>query len=151
MTCFDDGETKICTSTWPQVGRAVAAILSLPVTSDSGPSLELYKNKNVFVNSFAVSQRDMLSSILRVTGDEESEWTIKKVSAHQRVAAAQKAAQQGDRFAYVHIMYTRIFYKDGNGDFEKLGKLQNAALNLPDEDIDEATAVAIERSKQPLW
>merc|ERR1712080_571641 len=31
VTFYDDGETKITTSTWEQCGRALAALLSLPV------------------------------------------------------------------------------------------------------------------------
>lgn len=150
-TFFDDGATKICTSTWPQTGRAAAAILSLPAKSESGASLDKYRDQNVFVNSFTVSQRDMFQSVLRVTGDKESDWKITKVQARERVAEAGKALQAGDHSAYVTIMYTRIFYDDGNGDYEAKGKLANHELGLPKENLDDATRSAIKRAKEFKW
>jgi hypothetical protein len=120
-TFFDDGETKISSSTWPQVGRAVAALLSLPIKPEGGNverCLENFKNKVVYVNSFNISQKDMLDSVLRVTGDKLEDWTIHKEPARERWASAAKALQGGERMAYVRMMYTRIFFDDGNGNFE---------------------------------
>ena len=42
---------------------------------------------------------------------------------------------------YMTSMYTRVFYKDGCGDFSD--KLDNDRLGLPKEDFDEATKEAI--------
>ena len=66
---YDDGNTVIDTSTWPQVGRAVAALLSLPIESEDGSEkcLARYGNRQIYVDSSAVSQADMLKSVLRVT------------------------------------------------------------------------------------
>jgi hypothetical protein len=44
-------------------------------------------------------------------------------------------------------MYTRVFYPDGNGDYESSKGTANGLLELPQEDIDEATKIAIERAK----
>jgi hypothetical protein len=42
-----------------QVGRAVAAILGLPVTSESNEtSLATFQTKIIYVNSFTLSQKD---------------------------------------------------------------------------------------------
>jgi hypothetical protein len=120
-TFFDDGETPISTSTWPQVGRAVTALLSLPINPEDGNTercLEHFKNQIVYVNSFTISQRDMFDSVLRVTGDKSEDWTINKEPARERYTSATKALQGGDRMAYVRMMYTRIFFDDGCGNFE---------------------------------
>jgi hypothetical protein len=45
------------------------------------------------------------------------------------------------------MMYTRVFYPDGCGDFEHNKGTLNSLLDLPKEDIDEAIKAAIERSK----
>ena len=45
------------------------------------------------------------------------------------------------------MMYTRVFFPDGSGDFESNKGTLNAVLNLPVEDLDEATGRAIERAK----
>jgi hypothetical protein len=153
-TFFDDGETAISISTWPQVGRAVTALLSLPIKSENGNTercLEHFKNQIVYVNSFTISQKDMFNSVLRVTGDKPEDWTINKEPARERYASAVKALQGGDRMAYVRMMYTRLFYDDGCGNFEASRGVSNEILELPKEDLDEATARAIERADSDPW
>ncbi|KXS12619.1 hypothetical protein M427DRAFT_393258 [Gonapodya prolifera JEL478] len=69
VTLFDDGNSKIPISTWPHVGRAVASLLSLPISDPAkGPSLEKYRNSQEFVHSFHANQNVMFESVLRVTG-----------------------------------------------------------------------------------
>ena len=53
----------------------------------------------------------------------------------------------GDRTGFVKQMYTRVFFPDDSGDYEKRRGLSNELLGLPKEDIDEATKAAIERQK----
>lgn len=152
-TFFDDGETKITTSTWPQVGRAVAALLSLPIRpegSNQEACLENFMNKVVYIKSFTVSQKDMLESALRVTGTKESDWTISKEPATERWANGLKEMQEGSRIGFAKMLYTRVFYQDGAGNIDHKGTL-NSLLDLPTEDIDEATKIAIERSKTDPW
>jgi hypothetical protein len=154
VTFFDEGETKISTSTWPQVGRAVAALLSLPIKpegDDTERCLEHFRNKIVYVNSFNASQKDMLDSVLRVTGDKLEDWTIQKEPARERYATAAKALQGGDRMAYVRMMYTRVFFDDGNGNFEAREGTANKILGLSEESIDEATTRSIERAEASPW
>lgn len=153
-TFFDEGETKISSSTWPQVGRAVASLLSLPIKPEGANverCLENFRNKVVYVNSFNVSQKDMLDSVLRVTGDKLEDWTITKEPAKERYASAAKALQSGERMAYVRMMYTRIFFDDGNGNFEARKGTSNKLLDLPRESLDEATARSIERADASPW
>ena len=150
LTLFDEGEVKASTSTWPQVGRAVAALLSLPVKAegeDKEKCLENFRNKHVYVSSFTVSQKEMLDSVLRVTGDKISDWKITKEPAKGWYAAGIAAMKAGDRMGFVRMMYTRVYYDDGSGDYEKARGLVNGVLGLPKEDIDEATRAAIQCSK----
>lgn len=148
VTFIDDGETKINTSTWAQCGRAIAGLFSLPILpqdeNDKGPHLDMWRNNEAYISSFLLSQRDMLDSILRVTGDTESDWTVEHESAQQRWKAAQEMIQSGSDFlrGYQTAMYTRVFYKDGSGDFSD--KLVNEKLGLPQEDLDQATKEAVE-------
>lgn len=151
-TFFDKGETKITISSWPQVGRAVAAILSLPIKPEGGNkerSLEHFRNKTIHVGSFTISQKDMFESILRVTGDKAQDWTVKHEPATERYAAAAKAVKEGtDRSAFARMMYTRVFYDDGNGNIEVNRGLANEILGLQKDDLDEATKRAIKRATE---
>ncbi|CAG8305659.1 unnamed protein product [Penicillium salamii] len=149
VTLFDEGETKISTSTWPQVGRTIAALLSLPIQA-KGTCLESLRNQVIYADSFTVSQKDMLESVFRVTGTTDKDWTITKQSARERYENGVKDMQGGDRIGFVKSLYTRVFFDDGSGDITPKGTL-NGVLGLPTEDIDEATQVAIDRSKSSPW
>lgn len=154
---IDDGDTKINTTTFPQVGRAVAALLSLPVSPVSSssssfsndektPHLSQWANDLVFVSSFRVSQRDMLASAQRVTGTNDADWTVRRQDHRARYEAALEGLRKGDIRSYVRAMYTRIFFPgDRIGDFEGTRGTANAVLGLPQEDLDEATRIAIDR------
>ncbi|KAK5171145.1 uncharacterized protein LTR77_004289 [Saxophila tyrrhenica] len=147
-TLFDDGNTKISTSTWPQVGRTVAGLLSLPIKAEGQePCLENYANKVIYANSFTISQNEMLASVFRVTGTKESDWTIEKVGSRERYETGLEQIKEGKRAGFVKMMYTRIFFQDGAGDTEHSKGTVNAALGLPKEDLDEATKRAVARAK----
>ena len=148
VTFFDDGETKVNTSTWAQCGHAVAKLFTLPVLpqdeNDKSLCIDHWRNKPVYISSFMVSQRDMLDSLLRVTGDKESDWTIKSQPAQERWKEGVDLMESGKDFmrGFQTRMYARIFYKDGTGDISD--KLDNDRLELPEENLDEATKRAVE-------
>ncbi|KAJ5178775.1 hypothetical protein N7492_001985 [Penicillium capsulatum] len=151
-TFFDDGEAKITTSTWPQVGRAVASLLSLPVTpgNTTEACLENFKDQVIYIKSFTVNQKEMLESALRVTGTKETDWTIMKESSHERYTKGLADMQSGSQDGFVKMLYTRIFYPDGCGNIDHKG-LANESLGLPTEDLDQATQRAIDRAKVGPW
>jgi hypothetical protein len=154
VTFFDDGETKINTSTWPQVGRAVAGLFSLPIKpegEDKAKSLEGFRNSQIFVSSFLVSQKEILDSVLRVTKTGIEEWKVTKEPVEDRYTGGIEAMQKGDRLGFVRMMYSRVFFPDGVGNFETTKGTQNSLLSLPKEDIDEATKAAIKRSEEDSW
>lgn len=146
VTFYDDGETKINTSTWEQCGRAVASLLSLPVSSDGDgtPAVEDWKNDGLHIASFLVSQRDMLNSLHRVLGTTDEDWTIAKEPVKERYQKGLAQLQGGDRLGFATAMYARLFFPDEGGDYETGYGLDNAKLRLPQEDLDEATRRAVE-------
>lgn len=146
---MDDGNTKVTTSTWQQCGRAVAALFSLPILprdeNDRSPHLTQWKNKEVYCSSFCLSQRDMLNSVIRVTGLKESDWTFKYEPSVERFQRGQTMLKGGDLIGFRVLMYARVFFKDGCGDLTL--KLDNDKLGLPKEDLYEATKEAIKLSE----
>ncbi|KAI4114046.1 MAG: hypothetical protein LQ338_008069, partial [Usnochroma carphineum] len=132
------------------VGRAVAGLLSLPIKPEGSSTeacLENLRNNVVYINSFTVSQKDMLASVLRLTGTKEDDWTIRKEPAQELFSTAAKQVKEGKKEGFANFLYSRIFFPDGCGDFERSKGTLNSMLGLPEEDIDEATKVAIERQK----
>lgn len=145
-----DGNVKINTSTWPQVARAVASLMSMKILpedeNDKAPCLSHWNDKPVLFTSFLISQRDMLHSILRVTGDNEGDWKIKEVDAKERYNRGMKMIQEGDMYnGFGIILYSRIFYPAEEANFS--AKVQNKLLGLPEESLDEATKVGLQMNK----
>jgi hypothetical protein len=143
-TFFDDGNTKINTSTWAHCGRALAALLSLPVQKEGdGPALEQWKNNLFFVSSFKISQKDMLESVHRVLGTTDDDFTIKYEPSEQRVKDGREELQKGNMLGFAKVLYSRSFYP---GAFDFDDQVVHKSLNLPDEDLDEATKRAADMS-----
>ncbi|KAG9964697.1 NAD(P)-binding protein, partial [Aureobasidium melanogenum] len=118
---YDDGNTKMNTSTWENCGRAIAALLSL-----SEQELEKYKNRSLVLG----------------TGDQD--WDISFENTKDRYQKGIKDMQNGDRTGFGRAMYARVFYPDGSGDYESSKGLDNEDLKLPQEDLDEATKRTVE-------
>ncbi|KAI0395629.1 putative oxidoreductase CipA [Xylariaceae sp. FL0594] len=130
VTFFDDGETKINTVTWQHTAKAVTALLSLPTSTLSSSFL----NTPIRTSTFLVSQKDIFASVLRVTGTRESDWAIAYVPAEKRYQDARAklymAQDDDDRTAYQRLLYSRAFFKSGEGDFESKFGLDDERLGL---------------------
>ena len=151
LTLYDDGTTKINLTTWEQCARAVAALLSfkeLPEdANDKSLTVNTWRNKPLVISSFLVSQKDMFGSWKRVSGDQDSDWTIEKEPSKDRFQKgieAMKSAQDpmSARMGAAMASFVRAFFPNGGGDYESTRGLDNAKLGLPQEDLDERTAVA---------
>ena len=151
LTLYDDGTTKINVTTWEQCARAVTALLSLKElpedANDKSLTVNTWRNKPLVISSFLVSQKDMFESWKRVSGDKDSDWTIEKEPSkerYQKGIEAMKSAQDpmSVRMGAAMASFVRAFFPNGGGDYESTRGLDNAKLGLPEEDLDERTAVA---------
>lgn len=152
LTLIDDGNTKISVSTWRQCARAVAELFALPIGLEkgyTGATIADWKNKAVFVSSFEVSQRDMLASILRVTGGRESDWTINQEDSQTRYERGIELKDAGDISGQILFVFTRVFFPNGGGNFGH--KTVNAELGLEKEDLDTATREALDLHGGDFW
>jgi NmrA-like family len=145
VTFFDDGNTKINTSTWEQCGRAVAALLSLPELpmdeNDMSATVSQFGNGSVYISSFLISQKDMFESVQRVTGTTDADWKISYEPSAQRYDDGIEAMKKGDMRGFGKQLYSRVLFPNGGGDFSS--KLNNKVLGLPQEDLDERTKIAV--------
>ncbi|KAL2213735.1 hypothetical protein CC79DRAFT_1327635 [Sarocladium strictum] len=147
---FDDGRRKINVSTWPQLGRAVASFLSLqklPQDEQDTTSTTLadFSKKPLYVSSFLIDQRTILDSVERVTGTQDSDWTITHENTSERVAAGMKAFGAGIPRGMAKAYFARLHFPGNEAVYED--KLHNALLGLPKEDLDVATKAAIDMSE----
>ena len=152
VTLFDEGTAPINTSTWEQCGRAVASLLSLKVLPDDEHDeslcLSKFKNAPVYISSFHVSQRDMLDSVIRVTGTSEKDWQVSHEDSKQRYQDGHNELKQGNMMGFAKLLYTRIFYPDGTGSFQSRVTLHNDGLGLPKEDLDTCTKKAVQMAEK---
>jgi hypothetical protein len=72
-----------------------------------------------------------------------------KEPAEDRYSSGLKEISEGKRIGFAKMMYTRVFYADGCGDFESSKGTLNRLLDLPEENLDEATKVALSARKLP--
>lgn len=146
LTFYDDGDTKVNVSTWEQCGRAVAAFLSLNELPedehDGSATVGSWRNRPLYIASFLLSQKDMFESWKRVTGDRDEDWEFGYESTAERYQRSMERVRAGDRKAFVQAMYARVFYPNGDGNYERRYGLANGLLGLPTEDLDERTKVA---------
>ena len=152
VVLYDEGTTRINTTTFAQVGRAVAGLLSLKVrpegAEDPSSCLSHFRGQQAFVSSFRVSQKDMLDSVLRVTGTKVGDWEVSQEPTKQRYEMGVKQLHDGDMLGFAKALYARVFFPDGTGDYESRQDLNNALLALPQEDLDKLTKEAQEFHKQ---
>ena len=154
VTFFDDGNTRINTSTWPQTGRAVAKLLSLKVfkdnVNDKSACLNDFRNECVYVSSFTVSQKDMLNSVMRVTGTSLKDWKVNYEPVKERYQSGVEEFKKGNRLGFAKLLYSRSFYPDNCGNYEATKGLHNDILGLPKEDLDEYTKIAVEMAEKKI-
>lgn len=145
LTTYDDGNTKISTSTLSQVGRAVAEVLSLKEfpedENDKSLTVSAFLNKGVYVKSFVVSQNDMFESVKRVTKTTDADWTITHETTKNRYEDGLAQVKSGNMAGFGKLLYARAFSPDDPSEFS--AKAQNELLGLPKEDFDECTKIGI--------
>lgn len=150
VTFADQGERRINTSTWSQLGRAVAAFLSLKVLpddeNDTTSTIASFRDKPLYVSSFHVSQREMFDSVKRVTGTTDADWTVKHETSEERIADGRKQFAQGNMLGMAKAYYTRMFSAEGQVAVYQ-DKLHNEMLGLPEDGLDEATRTAVKMSE----
>jgi len=145
---YDDGKTSINVSTWLQCGRALAGLLSLKElpddSNDRSPTVSQWRNKPLYISSFRVSQREMLDNVHRLTGSNDAEWEIDYEPSAERLKNGKAEMERGIRTGFPKALYARVFFPNGNGDFESGRGLANSLIGLPKEDLDEATKRALD-------
>ena len=144
----DDGNVKTVTTTLAQTGRAVAALFSVPVAGAS-PSLEDWANKFLYVESFHLSQNEMLAAGQRATGTKAADWTVeRKGDPKAAVETALVEFGKGSFPAVREAIMVSNWVPNGGGDYKSTKGTANEALGLPKEDLDEETRKAVELAKK---
>ncbi|KAF2826888.1 NAD(P)-binding protein [Ophiobolus disseminans] len=138
-TIYDSGDVKFNTATLGQVGRGVAALLSLP-----DDKLDAYKNKPVYLRSFLITQREVLDSAIRAMGTKESDWEILKQEPEVAIKASRDAVAAGNPFAFVGEFYLAHMQEGRGGNYEEKAAKDAEVLGLKGESLDEVIKRVVE-------
>ncbi|KAL2176545.1 uncharacterized protein P884DRAFT_278259 [Thermothelomyces heterothallicus CBS 202.75] len=142
VTFFDDGKRPITVSTWDQCGRAIAALLSLPQRGSSPSLADFVNDKGVLIESWHLSQRDMLDSVHRVLGTTDADWQITYEPVEKRLKDGEEQMRNKDRRGFAKVLYGGVF--DASNPVSNYVGEANPILGLPKEDLDEATKRAVD-------
>ena len=131
-TLYDRGLTPFNTTTLPTAALAVSRLLSLP-----SETLDKFGNRFVYVSSFRISQRDILSSVQRVTSTTDEDWKIEYADTQAWMDEGREKMSKGDFSGAVSLVYGNVLREGNGGDYEMTRGMSNATLGLEEEKLDE--------------
>lgn len=141
----DSGSFNV--STLEQVGKGVAALLTLPVSAatDARRSLQHYANGFVYISSVLTTQREMFDAALKATGTSEGDWNVGRSSCKERLQVAQEAFAKGDFRAGADGTYAVYMGEGLGGNYEVKAKEDREVLGLQTEGVDAFVKQAVEK------
>jgi hypothetical protein len=81
----------------------------------------------------------VFESVKRVTETTDTNWTISDDNTEQSCKVGMEQVKNGDDRGWAKMGYSRMFFPNGEGDYETSRGLHNDVLGLLAEDLDEAT------------
>ncbi|KAK2055315.1 NmrA-like family protein [Colletotrichum caudatum] len=127
---IDGGNIKASVATLPRVGEAVVRILDLGV-------IEATRNKTLFIQSFCITQTELLQSLEKATG---SRWTVNKVESKSFIEEHKNKADAGDVEAIEDLVFA-VGQLDAN--WTERDGFAMETLGLEDEDLDAVIAEVV--------
>ena len=127
-TFINDGRGKWSTTCLPTVGLAVKNAMI---------KAEETVNKVIYVDSFTVSQKDVVASLEKATG---STWEISQIDAEQQKKTGMEKMSKGD-FSGAPLLLSYINAVEGHGgNYATYKQTSNELLDLPKESLDDVVA-----------
>lgn len=117
----DDGNTRSSQATLAQIARATVAVLRRP---------EETRNRMLFIQSFCVSQNEVLRSLERATG---AKWDVEYVESEKFIREKKALADQGNKDAIEDLVFVLGAI---NGNWEQKPDFAMDLLGLENEDLD---------------
>lgn len=123
-TVYDSGDVPYEASTCEQVGKAIAAALKRP---------DIIKNQYVYVNSFTVTQNQVVQALEKATGDK---FAVSHDSVENLRAGGHKQLQEGNFLGTLALIASTFYGKFGVADYSITKGLWDEKLGLAQEDLD---------------
>ncbi|KAF4463288.1 hypothetical protein FALBO_9894 [Fusarium albosuccineum] len=126
VTLFDGGDIPFEATNLDQVGRAIAKSLKKP---------NITKNQYVYVNSFTVTQNQILAALERATDDK---FTISHSTVDELWNSGAAKIKEGQPFGTLAQISAAIYGKGGLANYSVSRGLWNDKIGLEQENLDEA-------------
>lgn len=127
-TIINNGDDKWSTTTLPRIGLAVKNAMLIP---------EKTANKYMFIDSFTVSQNQILASLEKATGEK---WEVTHIDGEEEKKIGLEKLSKGDFMGFMELI-RYINCVDGHGGNYMLHEEgANELLSLPKQNLDEVVA-----------
>lgn len=135
-TIYNGGNDPVTHTTLSSIGAATAAVLQNPGKT---------KNKNVYVNSYRVTQNEILAALEKATGEK---WKTTPASAEELQKKGGEKLGQGDYSGLFDLIIGTIYSGEKALDYPTLKGLDNDDLGLPKEEPLEVTIAKIVKGEE---
>lgn len=137
MTFTDDGEGHFSTTTLENTRLTLNRVLLNPIST---------ANQIVFLSDFATTQKQLVETIERLTGEK---WQLKSISTTEMIPKLQEAWKNGDAgagYGLINIGFTKGTY---SSHFEASHAVRNEELGLSATDLETVVRAALEGVGHP--
>lgn len=131
---YDSGNVKWSATTLSSVGLSVTGTLK---------NAEKTANQHIFVDSFTISQNELLASLEKATGKK---WEVEHMDSEKQTKWAQQAMKDGNMGGLYTLLLIATYSGKHGGDFPAHQKMANDLLGLPKENMDDVVAAVVKGS-----
>ncbi|KAK7720309.1 hypothetical protein SLS63_009856 [Diaporthe eres] len=135
ITLYDGGNVPYEATTLDQVGRAIAKSLQRP---------ELTRNQYVYVNSFTVTQNEVLRGLEQLTGEK---FAVSQGTVEDLWQGGAAQLKEGQPMGVLAMLGGTIYGKGGLANYSATKSLWNDKIGLAQEDLDETLKSLIAKAK----
>lgn len=127
-TILNDGNSMWSTTTMSTAALAVKNAMLVP---------EKTANKTLYIDSFTVSQNQVLASVEKATGKK---WGVTHVNAEEQKKTGQEKMAEGDPSGFPLLIQYVNYVEGYGGNYAQTRETANDLLRLPKESLDEIVA-----------
>lgn len=135
VTIYDGGDIPYEATTLDQVGRAIAKSLEKP---------ELTRNQHVYVNSFTVTQNEVLRGLEKVTGDK---FVVAQSTVEDLWHGGAAQLKEGQPLGLLAVIAGAIYGRGGLANYSVTKGLWNEKIGLAQEDLYQTLGSLVTKGK----
>lgn len=135
-TIYNGGDSPVSHTTLSSIGAATAAVLRNPGKTT---------NKNIYVNSYRVTQNEILAALEKATGEK---WKTTAANAQELQKEGGEKVSKGDYSGFPALIVGTIYSGEKALDYPTLKGLDNEELGLPKEEPLEVTIAKIVKGEE---